>query len=331
MCGPSLCLPHSQLYTSKVPFSGVPDKQIPALVKKGTLPERPLVPGSETERMADNLWDLLVKCWDADPMHRPEASDIVDSLDVLVHGPRKPAPIQTEGRQAEKSEKPEAQLRSASPMSVSSDVTSPPDTPLDTPTIGALQQRLHVRRAQSVDIYSPIIQEHVRPVKDVFPEDVPPPPYQAVDPAIQARHAPARLLSKASSDDTSSTAGSSAGTTPALSTSSQQAEASFNAPAAQASEEQSSPVTVLNEVKNESHESFNKPVTSPEEHVPDEQQITTEQPTAAQEPVISDTTHDEPGELLLFLERNFGGSSVPQSPRFLTQRSTITKSRTRLL
>lgn len=193
-----------QLYTCEVPFARTPDKQVAALVLKGTRPERPSVPGNESESMADDLWTVLQQCWDADAAHRPKAYTLVEGLTAFANGGEETDATESEKATESITDEPDQMTsRSASPETVTSEFTQP-DTPTDTPAIDASR----AVRSQSVEDYSPIVRmEKVKSEKTAATmDDAPPPPYTRVDPSPRVSLAivPPVLVQKSGIESTSS-------------------------------------------------------------------------------------------------------------------------------
>ncbi|PSR90291.1 hypothetical protein PHLCEN_2v4931, partial [Hermanssonia centrifuga] len=131
-----------ELYTGDVPFGPrVADREVAALVLKGTRPERPQTPWNETAPMAFSLWTIIEHCWSQDPSRRPKSAELVEGITSFMRGSRLRQPFGedetvSEGYSQEESE--EAPTRSASRAS-SGDETAvqPPSrsaspSPIDT-------------------------------------------------------------------------------------------------------------------------------------------------------------------------------------------------------
>ena len=73
-----------QLATGKMPFSELPDPNIPVMVLKGKRPAKPrtLAPG-----MTPAVWKITKKCWNEKPKDRPEADTVLRYLeDAALRG-----------------------------------------------------------------------------------------------------------------------------------------------------------------------------------------------------------------------------------------------------
>ncbi len=78
-----------QLYTGDVPFGPrVADREVAALVLKGTRPERPQTPWNETAPMAFSLWTIIEHCWSQDPSRRPKSAELVEGITSFMRGSR---------------------------------------------------------------------------------------------------------------------------------------------------------------------------------------------------------------------------------------------------
>jgi len=67
-----------EIFTRKVPFFPIPDNgKVTLTVMEGCLPERPQDSSVMVRGLDDDMWHLMVKCWDMDPAQRPSARDIV--------------------------------------------------------------------------------------------------------------------------------------------------------------------------------------------------------------------------------------------------------------
>lgn len=172
-----------QLYTCAIPYVGVPDKQVAALVLKGTRPERPSTPGNDSEPMVDDLWNIVQQCWDADATKRPVAHTLVESIAAYVNG----------GNEIILNDDPEAPVindepehmstsRSDSPDTVTSEFSAQPDTPIDSPHVD-VHTAVHPR---SVEDYKSVERTDTRKSgKTITLNEIPPPPYARVDPSIR--------------------------------------------------------------------------------------------------------------------------------------------------
>ncbi|KAJ7483809.1 kinase-like protein, partial [Mycena galericulata] len=72
-----------ELYTDETPLFIVPYAELVDLVvHRGVRPERP-VPG-EGRAMQDELWELAEQCWVADPLKRPTATQLHDTVTQMI-------------------------------------------------------------------------------------------------------------------------------------------------------------------------------------------------------------------------------------------------------
>ena len=299
-----------------MPFAGIPDKQVAALVLKGTRPERPPTPGNDSVPMSDNLWNTLQQCWSVNASERPKGNDLVDGLYFLVHGEKRPVIVQQEEDEVDHADlaeevsevaapihnEPERMSsRSSTPETVSSDAPSQLDTPLDGPAMGSIPR---IDRSHSVEGYRrPTVQVlAVKPGGDTFPEDVPPPPYQAVDPARTEGKKPVAHSISSATDDEGSTTGLTSGVNLQLH------DISVSKPIIEENSKkipefaQQSPIQVM-VANNLQYDLPERPqanhVVNPEvsikKSVDDEKRTTNEQAQVAKDPAMS-TTHDEHGE-----------------------------------
>ena len=69
-----------QIFFNTIPFVDRNDHQIVDLVTAGGRPKRLLSP-----RMGDSLWDLIGRCWSADPFERPTMKNITEELLMVAH------------------------------------------------------------------------------------------------------------------------------------------------------------------------------------------------------------------------------------------------------
>ncbi|KAJ7263394.1 kinase-like domain-containing protein [Mycena rebaudengoi] len=72
-----------ELYTGEIPLSGILYGDFIEMVFKfGARPLRP--EGDECPRMNDGIWDLAEQCWNKDPKAQPTASQVHDTIQVLL-------------------------------------------------------------------------------------------------------------------------------------------------------------------------------------------------------------------------------------------------------
>ena len=67
-----------QIFTRDIPFTGVPPFKVMMEITQGKRPLRPTYP-----TFTENLWTLILRCWDHDPHLRPEASEVLQALHPL--------------------------------------------------------------------------------------------------------------------------------------------------------------------------------------------------------------------------------------------------------
>ncbi|KDQ13922.1 hypothetical protein BOTBODRAFT_110755 [Botryobasidium botryosum FD-172 SS1] len=74
-----------ELFTKKVPFSYIPlDFTVAIVVIRGEFPQRPWGNGIEDRGLGDDMWELMLHCWDIDPSQRPDAKGIVAQLSTAL-------------------------------------------------------------------------------------------------------------------------------------------------------------------------------------------------------------------------------------------------------
>ena len=82
-----LTLPSIKLFTGTLPFNDhTPHTAVLAIIE-GRRPPRPMRP-----TFTEDLWMLVQRCWDHDPHLRPEASEALQTLALLVSSQR-PRPV----------------------------------------------------------------------------------------------------------------------------------------------------------------------------------------------------------------------------------------------
>ncbi|KAF9649285.1 kinase-like protein [Thelephora ganbajun] len=64
-----------EVFTGAVPFRNYVSATVIATIIQGKRPPRPTCP-----TFTDNLWTLMQRCWDHDPLLRPEASEVLEIL-----------------------------------------------------------------------------------------------------------------------------------------------------------------------------------------------------------------------------------------------------------
>ncbi|KAJ7456037.1 kinase-like domain-containing protein [Mycena galericulata] len=81
-----------ELYTGEIPMSTIPYSDFIELIFKfGVRPQRP--EEDEFPRLSDGIWDLAERCWDKDPKARPSATQIHDTLQLLMTDLPKTIPV----------------------------------------------------------------------------------------------------------------------------------------------------------------------------------------------------------------------------------------------
>ncbi|KAJ7925633.1 ICP0-binding domain of ubiquitin-specific protease 7-domain-containing protein [Mycena leptocephala] len=71
------------LYTDEIPMSTIPFGDFIELVfKLGVRPDRP--DEDESRQMSDGIWDLAERCWDKSPKARPTATQIHDTINIIL-------------------------------------------------------------------------------------------------------------------------------------------------------------------------------------------------------------------------------------------------------
>jgi serine/threonine protein kinase len=71
--------PPPQVFNGDVPFSGSPGRDAIVSIMRGKRPERPTHP-----TFTEDLWLLMRRCWDDDHNLRPQASEVLETLEVLT-------------------------------------------------------------------------------------------------------------------------------------------------------------------------------------------------------------------------------------------------------
>ena len=69
----------TQVFDLSQPFVHMPHSKVEAAIKDGVRPPRPTHRG-----LADELWELIERCWDADPRRRPGVSTVLRTLRGLL-------------------------------------------------------------------------------------------------------------------------------------------------------------------------------------------------------------------------------------------------------
>ncbi|KDQ06579.1 hypothetical protein BOTBODRAFT_39488 [Botryobasidium botryosum FD-172 SS1] len=70
----------AELLTGEIPFSHLPDCAIIQHVEAGTYDRPPEDSDAATCGLDDDMWGLILDCWDQDPLKRPSASQVVERL-----------------------------------------------------------------------------------------------------------------------------------------------------------------------------------------------------------------------------------------------------------
>lgn len=278
-----------QLYTGTVPFAGVADKQIASTVAQGTRPTRPTIPGKPDTPMDEALWNILQRCWAADPLQRPTALELLDDLYFFVHGEKRQTLV--EDAPAIFDEPEGISERSPSPETVSSEITSPPETPLDTPMFNIAQS---LPAPRTVGSYSPIVEEPAKAVNDAVPDDAPA-PYPTGDPSHGSSDSADSDAQGALADDEGSTASSGSNATSSDPAGSPEVVVPISVEE-QKTPEINKPVVIVNQVIGEPQATTENPEPSAEKPRHEEIRTTHEPEQAAQEPITSDTNHEQQGE-----------------------------------
>ena len=72
-----------EVFTGKVPFyqesNGL---NVGSKILDGYRPERPRDAGGE--ELTDGMWELLCRCWSADPASRPTMKNVVQEMQILL-------------------------------------------------------------------------------------------------------------------------------------------------------------------------------------------------------------------------------------------------------
>lgn len=66
------------LTLGETPYKGMKNTEVLEEVMKGTRPTRP-------QNCPDNLWSLMLQCWDADPNNRPTFQEVAVDIVLLVN------------------------------------------------------------------------------------------------------------------------------------------------------------------------------------------------------------------------------------------------------
>ncbi|KAH7334682.1 kinase-like domain-containing protein [Rhizoctonia solani] len=76
-----------QILTRELPYARKPDPVAIAKIVGGILPPRPMVDDILQNRHGkDYLWDLLLRCWERNPNHRPTATEVKQTLIAIRRG-----------------------------------------------------------------------------------------------------------------------------------------------------------------------------------------------------------------------------------------------------
>ena len=60
------------------------DPEVYVEINKGTLPLRPVEAVAVERGLSDDVWDLLLMCWEKQPDSRPTTGDVLYALENLV-------------------------------------------------------------------------------------------------------------------------------------------------------------------------------------------------------------------------------------------------------
>ncbi|KAJ1302484.1 hypothetical protein OPQ81_002802 [Rhizoctonia solani] len=72
-----------EAFTGTVPYAHCRwDFNVMMMVEKGIYPTRPM--DQLNDQRGDQIWNLLVRCWDRDPVIRPSAKQVVESLALII-------------------------------------------------------------------------------------------------------------------------------------------------------------------------------------------------------------------------------------------------------
>ena len=71
--------PRYKAFTGKPPFYGIPPTPVAVGILLGNRPARPTHPC-----LANDLWEMTERCWNQDPQHRPEISEVVLCLRAVI-------------------------------------------------------------------------------------------------------------------------------------------------------------------------------------------------------------------------------------------------------
>ncbi|KDQ06581.1 hypothetical protein BOTBODRAFT_246069 [Botryobasidium botryosum FD-172 SS1] len=69
-----------ELLTGEIPFPHLPDCAIIQHVEAGTYDRPPKDSDAAARGLDDDMWGLILECWDQDPLKRPSASQVVERL-----------------------------------------------------------------------------------------------------------------------------------------------------------------------------------------------------------------------------------------------------------
>ena len=72
-----------QMFSGDFPFHDISDYVFMSALKRERRPSRPLHPLSAARRLDDGMWHLIEACWGQNPIERPGADCIVQSLRLL--------------------------------------------------------------------------------------------------------------------------------------------------------------------------------------------------------------------------------------------------------
>jgi hypothetical protein len=72
----------SQVMTHNQPFREIKHTtEVVIRTSQGIHPARPVDPRAAERGLDDNLWDLLVRCWDQAPSKRPQIHEVLQILE----------------------------------------------------------------------------------------------------------------------------------------------------------------------------------------------------------------------------------------------------------
>ncbi|KDQ13937.1 hypothetical protein BOTBODRAFT_33059 [Botryobasidium botryosum FD-172 SS1] len=74
-----------ELFTKEVPFSCIAsDFRLRMMVVRGESPQRPCGDEIKDRGLSDDMWELMLRCWDVDPSQRPDVKDTTARLNAAL-------------------------------------------------------------------------------------------------------------------------------------------------------------------------------------------------------------------------------------------------------